>query len=295
MVEQLGKFIKQLSDLQTIVVDNNINVNIFDYDDLFEKQISQVFYKDFVSVKNNNKIFIQNLFVDNVLLNQDTYLFDVTDMQFLNSVNNIKSINIFHGFINDYHNSYDNYKKYIHNNKTYIIVDFISHFYYILNQIIKAKNQEYKDIVVDIYNKLEEKDHKVIYSNFFNKRHILLPIKFYLNYNNALIANKYDTFLVYKLELNIDLANKLVVKLNDNLPVIDKQKFDKLVNILVTKQIITESTKNYLLNRINEFPLFNDFTIKEDKLKIYLIDYIDVRVLPYLFIVNAFYCKKIYN
>lgn len=291
-------FIEQLNELQKISLDNQITADILDFDEILNKQSTPTFYKDFTTIKKDNTIYIHNLFIDKAIDNQHAYLYNITEQKYIN-FNNVKNtnINIYRGFINEYNNSLEHYKRYWQNHKTDMIIDFIEHFYFVLNQMIKQQNQNYYKTIIDIYNKLENIEQNNVYNKFFGNKKLYLPVLFYINnFNiNDSDSKKVNVYLTYKIELNINLEQRIVIKLNSTLPVIDKQKFEKLIDILTAKKIINNIVKNYLTNRLDKFPLFNDFTVKDDIVKIRLIDYIDVKLLPYLFIVNALYSKKIYN
>lgn len=298
MFTKIINFIEQLNELQKISLDNQITANILNFDEILNKQSTPTFYKGFATIKKDNTIYIRNLFINKTIDNKQAYLYNITEQNYIN-FNNVKNINIniYRGFINEYNNSLEHYKRYLQNRKTDMIIDFIEHFYFVLNQMIKQQNQNYYKITIDIYNKLENIEQNNVYDKFFGNKELYLPVLFYINNFNTNDSDSkiVSVYLTYKTELNINLEQKIAIKLNSTLPVIDKQKFEKLIDILATKKIINDTAKNYFTNRLDTFPLFNDFTIKDDTVKIRLIDYIDVRLLPYLFIVNALYSKKIYN
>jgi len=291
-------FINRLNELQKISSDNQITVNTPDFDEILNKQSITTFYKDFATIKKDNTIYIRNLFVNKTMDDRFVYLYNITKQNYVNFSDIKKAdMDIYCGFIDEYSDSLEKYKRYLKNHKTEMIIDFIGHFYFVLEQVIKRQNQNYYKTVIDIYTKLKNIEQINIYNKFFGNKDLYLPVLFYINnFNTNNSGSKIiNVYLTYKTELNINLEQKIVIKLNDILPVIDKQKFEKFIDILATKKVINNAVKNYLLNRLDKFPLFNDFTIKDDSVKIRLIDYIDVKLLPYLFIINALYSKKIYN
>lgn len=295
MFTKVAEFIEQLNTLQGICARNQILTELFNVDELSRERNKPIFYKAFASIKDNGITFIRNLFIDNTVDNQILYVYNISEQKF-QSFNTVKDTNIYQGFINEYNNSFEKFKKYWQHYKQSMIIDFVEHFIFTVRQLVNYGNQEYYNTIKNICYKLESTDQNSVYKKFFGNRQLYLPVLFYIANVGRYILDSEQIIAryVYKIELKIDLRQRVVIKLNSKLPVSEKLKFEKLVDILASKKIIDEDAKTYLIERLDSRPLFNDFSIDNNIVRIRLIDYIDTKLLPYLFIVNALYCKKIF-